>query len=42
MPPRNALSRRIRKVGAAVRAGLLPVLTLIDLTAPTSYCRQTH
>ncbi|WP_149825787.1 ECF transporter S component [Streptomyces tailanensis] len=38
MPPRNALSRRIRKVGAAVRAGLFLVLALIALTlaAPTS------
>ncbi|MFM9551017.1 hypothetical protein ACKI19_01690 [Streptomyces caniscabiei] len=38
MPPRNALSRRIRKAGAAVRAGLFLVLALIALTlaAPTS------
>ncbi|UUU23839.1 ECF transporter S component [Streptomyces sp. DSM 40750] len=38
MLPRNALSRRIRKAGAAVRAGLFLVLALIALTlaAPTS------
>ncbi|WP_371578476.1 hypothetical protein [Streptomyces sp. NBC_01314] len=38
MPWHNALSRRIRKVGAAARAGLFLVLALIALTlaAPTS------
>ncbi|MEI5526572.1 hypothetical protein WB401_28665 [Streptomyces brasiliscabiei] len=42
MPSRTALSRRIRKAGAAVRAGLFLVLALIALTVPTSYCRQTR
>ncbi|MFE7655379.1 hypothetical protein ACFU6M_21190 [Streptomyces bottropensis] len=38
MPSRTAPSRRIRKAGAAVRAGLFLVLALIALTlaAPTS------
>ncbi|MEU0055864.1 hypothetical protein [Streptomyces sp. NPDC006334] len=38
MPPRSALSRRTRRIGAAVRAGLFVILALLALTlaAPTS------
>ncbi|MGX5188405.1 hypothetical protein ACWKT5_38345 [Streptomyces avermitilis] len=38
MPPRNALRRRIGRIGAAVRAGLFVVLALVALTlaVPTS------